>query len=145
MNAQPSRPKAAPVATPTTQPFWDGTQAGELRLQCCTACGKYQLYPRLRCPACGAAALAWVCASGRGRLHSYVISHLAAPGWEGEVPYVIAVVKLEEGPTMLSNLVGLPADPAALPLDLPLQVHFEPRGDMVVPLFRPIDTQEDAR
>jgi uncharacterized OB-fold protein len=62
---------------------------------------------------------------------------MAAPGWEGEVPYVIAVVKLDEGPRMLSNLVGVPADPAALTLDMPLEVVFEPRGNVMLPLFKP--------
>ncbi|MCZ4313961.1 Zn-ribbon domain-containing OB-fold protein [Comamonadaceae bacterium G21597-S1] len=140
MNAKTSlRPKAIPVPTPITQPFWDGTRAGELRLQRCSACGAHHLYPRFRCPACGADALTWVRASGRARLHSYVISHIAAPGWENEAPYVIAVVKLHEGPTMLSNLVGIAASPDALTLDMPLEVVFETRGDAVLPLFRAIN------
>ncbi|MHC0504769.1 Zn-ribbon domain-containing OB-fold protein [Achromobacter aegrifaciens] len=139
-----SRPKAAPVPTPTTLPFWEGTRAGELRLQRCGSCHAHHLYPRTRCPACGADALTWVRASGRGSLHSYVISHLAAPGWENEVPYVIAVVKLEEGPRMLSNLVGVPADPQALPLDMPLEIVFETRGEEVLPLFRPTNTKGGA-
>ena len=53
------------------------------------------------------------------------------------MPYVIAVVKLDEGPRMLSNLVGVPADPAALTLDMPLEVVFEPRGNVMLPLFKP--------
>jgi uncharacterized OB-fold protein len=62
---------------------------------------------------------------------------MAAPGWQGETPYVIAVVQLEEGPRMLSNLVGVPADPAALVLDMPLEVTFQVRGDKTLPLFKP--------
>jgi len=65
-----------------------------------------------------------------------VINHMPAPGWEGEVPYVIAVVQLDEGPRMMSNLVGVPADPAALELDMPLEVTFEARGNMMLPLFK---------
>jgi len=133
----PPAAKAVPVPTPTTKPFWDGTAAGELRVQQCDGCHKHFLYPRIRCPFCGSDKTTWVKTSGRGRLFSYVISHMAAPGWEGEVPYVIAVVQLDEGPRMMSNLVGVPADPAALVLDMPLEVTFEARGNMMLPLFRP--------
>jgi uncharacterized protein len=129
--------KAVPVPTPVTKPYWEATQAGELRIPRCTDCGMHFMYPRPRCPHCGSANLTWVKTAGRGTLYSYVINHMAAPGWEGDVPYVIAVVKLHEGPRMLSNLVGVPADPAALTLDMPLEVVFEPRGNVMLPLFKP--------
>ncbi|MFZ9405513.1 MAG: Zn-ribbon domain-containing OB-fold protein [Burkholderiaceae bacterium] len=137
MSAPTTPAKMVPAATPTSQPFWDGTQAGELRLQHCTDCAHHFLYPRLSCPKCGSRSLTWVRSAGRGRLYSYVISHMAAPGWQGETPYVIAVVQLDEGPRMLSNLVDVPADPAALELDMPLQVSFQARGDKMLPLFKP--------
>ncbi len=136
-SARPPAAKPVPVPVPVTQPFWEGTAAGELRLQSCGACGARVFYPRPRCPGCGADALSWVRASGRGRLHSYVISHMEMPGWAGETPYVIAIVELEEGPRMMSSLVGVPADPARLPLDMPLEVVFEKRGDMTLPMFKP--------
>jgi uncharacterized OB-fold protein len=107
----PPAAKAVPVPTPTTKPFWEGTAAGELRVQQCDGCHKHFLYPRVRCPFCGSDKTTWVATSGRGRLFSYVINHMPAPGWEGEVPYVIAVVQLDEGPRMMSNLIGVPADP----------------------------------
>jgi uncharacterized OB-fold protein len=75
--------------------------------------------------------------SGRGRLHTYVISHRAAPGFEADVPYAIAVVELDEGPRMLTNIVGVANTPESLVLDMPLEVDFEERGDQVVPVFRP--------
>ncbi len=132
--------KPGPQPTPASQPFWDGTRAGELRLQLCAGCARHVLYPRPRCPHCHSDRLNWVRASGRGRLYSYNISHLAAPGWEGETPYVIAVVELEEGPRMLSGLVGVAAKPELLPLDLPLEVVFEKRGEQVLPMFRPAES-----
>ncbi|QBY55401.1 Zn-ribbon domain-containing OB-fold protein [Cupriavidus oxalaticus] len=135
---QPGPAKPVPAPLPATRPFWEGAQAGELRVQLCDCCGKHVLYPRLRCPSCGADALSWVRASGRARLYSYVISHLAMPGWAGETPYVIAVVELEEGPRMMSSLVGVPADPAHLALDMPLEVAFEPRGETMLPVFKPM-------
>jgi uncharacterized protein len=68
---------------------------------------------------------------------SYVINHRPAPGFEDAAPYVIAIVELEEGPRLLTNVVGIQADPANLPLDMALQVDFEPRGALAVPVFRP--------
>ncbi|MCP9955509.1 Zn-ribbon domain-containing OB-fold protein [Actinomadura madurae] len=76
--------------------------------------------------------------SGRARLSSYVINHVPAPGYAGDVPYVIAIVQLDEGPRMITNLVDVPPDPRALPLDLPLELVIEPRGDQALPLFRPV-------
>ncbi len=80
--------------------------------------------------------MSWITAAGRGRLHTYLISHRPAPGF-GEVPYAIAVVELEEGPRMMANLVGVENTPEALVLDMPLEVDFEERGDQSVPVFRP--------
>jgi uncharacterized OB-fold protein len=137
MSVPSSVPKAVPQPTPTTAPYWEGTKAGELRLQHCADCRKYIFYPRIRCPHCGSANIPWEATSGRGKLHSYVINHVAAPGWQGETPYVIAIVELDEGPRMMSNLVGVAPDPEQLVLDMPLEVVFVPRGDQVLPLFQP--------
>ncbi len=127
--------KPAPEPTPDTQRFWDGAKAGELWIQRCTACGDPYFYPRAYCPRCASRDVEWFRASGRATLYSYVINHRPAPGWDE--PYVIAVVELEEGPRMMTNVVGVPAEPESLPLDMLLQVTFEPRGDYAVPLFEP--------
>jgi uncharacterized OB-fold protein len=80
-------------------------------------------------------------ASGRARLESYVINHRPAPGFEG--PYSIAVVALEEGPRMLTNVVGCPQTPESLVLDMSLEVVFEPVSDEIaLPLFRPARRSE---
>jgi uncharacterized OB-fold protein len=129
--------KAAPVPTPETQPYWDAANRGELQLQRCRSCDELYFYPRPFCPTCLGDDIAWEVVSGRGTLHSYNIVHRPPPGWEEDVPYVIAIVKLEEGPTMMSNVVGVVADPAHLPIDLPLEVTFEARGEQQVPVFRP--------
>jgi uncharacterized OB-fold protein len=74
-------------------------------------------------------------ASGRGSLHSYVISHLPAPGFEP--PYAIAVVKLDEGPKMLTNIVGTDCNPDLLKLDDPVEVAFEAcNAQITLPLFK---------
>jgi uncharacterized OB-fold protein len=78
----PARPKAVPIPTPETQPYWDGAAAGELRIQRCRDCGKPYFYPRPICPSCGSGDVEWFTASGRATLYSYVINHRPAPGFE---------------------------------------------------------------
>ncbi|HWG16184.1 MAG TPA: Zn-ribbon domain-containing OB-fold protein [Streptosporangiaceae bacterium] len=129
--------KPVPVPTPETQPFWDGCAAGELRIQRCTDCGKPYFYPRPVCPDCGSKNVEWFTASGRATLYSYVINHRPAPGFADDGPYAIAVVQLEEGPRMMTNIIELPATPEALVLDMPLQITFEPRGHVSLPQFKP--------
>jgi uncharacterized OB-fold protein len=90
------------------------------------------------CPACGSRDVVWFTASGRATLYSYVINHRPAPGFEDDAPYAIAVVELDEGPRMMTSIVGLPATPEALELDMPLQVQFERRGDVSLPVFGPL-------
>jgi uncharacterized OB-fold protein len=128
----------APKPTPDTEEFFAGTKKGELRLQRCQSCGRAYFYPRTGCPYCGSTNVEWFTASGEATLYSYVISHRAAPGFDAEVPYAIAVVELTEGPRMLSNIVGVPNTPENLPLDLALTVEFEARGEEMVPVFRPV-------
>lgn len=132
--ADPKRPLPAP--TPETRHFWEGARAGELRLQRCDACSRSYFPPRPFCPACGSREVSVYAASGRATLHSYVINHRAAPGFEA--PYAIAVVELREGPRMMTNIVDCPQTPEALVLDMPLEVVFAPQNDEIsLPLFRP--------
>jgi uncharacterized OB-fold protein len=142
----PPRSKALPAPTPETQPYWDGAKAGELRIQrCVDEGGKAFFYPRPICPFCGSTNVEWFTASGDATLYSYVINHRAAPGFEDEGPYAIAVVQLAEGPRMMTNLVGVPNTPEALVLDMPLHVTFQERGDVAVPVFAPANSQEGAK
>lgn len=137
-------PKFVPRATPETQRYWDGAAAGELWIQRCTPEQHAFFYPRTSCPTCGTEELEWLQASGRATLYSYVISHRPAPGFTP--PYFIAVVELEEGPRMMTNLVGVEPTRERVDLDMPLVVDFEQRGDeMSVPVFRPALTQEEGR
>ncbi|GAB4332328.1 MAG: OB-fold domain-containing protein [Dehalococcoidia bacterium] len=129
--------KPVPQPTPETQHFWDGTKAGEIRLQRCNACHHVYFPPRPFCPKCASKDIAVFTASGRGRLFSYVINHRSMPGFEA--PYAIAVVELDEGPRMMTNMVDVEQTPEALQLDMPVEVTFEQRSeDIFVPLFRPV-------
>ena len=132
------KPRSLPEPTPETQHFWDGTRAGELRLQRCHACGNMYFPPRPFCPACASRDVEVFAASGRGSLLSYVINHRPHPSFDG--PYAIAVVKLDEGPTLMSNIVDCPQTPEALVLDMPLEVVFDRQNESItLPLFRPPD------
>ena len=140
----PPRSKAVPAPTPETQPYWDGAAAGELRIQRCVDCGEPYFYPRPLCPSCGSGNVEWFTTSGDATLYSYVINHRPAPGFEDEAPYAIAVVQLAEGPRMMTNLVGVPATPEALLLDMPLRVTFQQRGDISLPVFTPASAEENS-
>jgi uncharacterized OB-fold protein len=129
--------KATPKPTPETAPYWEAANRGELQIQRCIACRRYYFYPRTACPHCGSTDVTWETVSGRGRLHTYVINHRPAPGFEDEAPYAIAVVELEEGPRMMANITGVPNTPDQLELDMSLEVRFEPRGEQTVPVFTP--------
>jgi uncharacterized OB-fold protein len=128
--------RSLPVPTPETRHFWEGTRAGELRLQKCSDCEHTYFPPRPFCPQCSSRNVEVVVASGRATLESYVISHRPHKAFEG--PYAIALVALEEGPRMMSNIVDCAQTPEALQLDMPLRVTFEDAGeDIHLPLFAP--------
>jgi uncharacterized OB-fold protein len=129
--------RARPIPTPETQHFWDGTKAGELRLQRCDACDHVYFPPRPFCPSCASRKVSVFPASGKATLYSYVINHRpAAPGFTP--PYAIAVVTLEEGPRMMANILDCPQTPEALVLDMPLKVKFEKLDDAItLPQFVP--------
>ncbi|MBS1676372.1 MAG: Zn-ribbon domain-containing OB-fold protein [Actinobacteria bacterium] len=128
---------AVPEPTPDTLPFWEAAGRGVLSIQRCIDCAAHFFYPRDHCPTCLGDRVEWTEVSGRATLHTYLICHDPAPGFENDVPYVIAIVELEEGPRMMSNIVGVEPDPELLPLDLPLEVVFEERNSVVLPFFRP--------
>lgn len=132
-----------PTPTPETQHFWDGTRDGELRLQRCGDCQNVYFPPRPFCPECLSRTVSIFAATGRATLYSYIINHRATPNSGFEAPYSIAVVELEEGPRMMTNVVETEQTPEALVLDMPLEVVFEAVSDEIsLPLFRPA---KDAR
>lgn len=126
-----------PTITAVTQPFWDAVDDGRLIFQRCTDCGAAVLYPREICPRCWADALQWEDGSGRGRLKTYsIVSKPGHPGWAPAAPYVIGLVTLDEGPTMLSHILCGDHRPV-----VGLPVEFAPTrvGDWRLPFFRLAD------
>lgn len=127
-----------PQPTPETRHFWEGCKAGELRLQKCVACDHTYFPPRPFCPGCGSREVEVFSASGKASLYSYVINHRPRPDF-GTEPHSIAVVTLEEGPRMMTNIVGCPQTPEALQLDMALEVTFLQASDEIaLPLFQPV-------
>jgi uncharacterized OB-fold protein len=127
--------KPIPSITPLTEPYWDGCAHEELRIQRCGSCGAAVFFPRQWCPACWTTDLNWERASGRGSIVACsVVSQAPYASYAGD-PYVVAIVRLEEGPHLMCNIVGCP--PGTVMVGDPVQVTFEGRGDVTVPQFRP--------
>jgi uncharacterized OB-fold protein len=132
-----------PPTSQLTEPYWDAARRGELAVQRCVRCGERPFPPRAHCPSCGAPSLSWAPVSGRGTLHSYTVAHRAPhPVFAGQLPLVVAIVQLEEGPRMVTNLVG--CDPAGLEVGMAVEARFEPidESDMVLPVFVPLRGDE---
>ena len=132
------RPLPTPI-TPEAKPFWDGCRAEKLMLPRCEECGHVFFYPRILCPRCHSRQVGWMQASGRGTLHSFEIAHQAfQKAWKIKPPYVLAMVQLEEGPRMMSNLINVEPSPKAIRCDMPVEVVFTKVSDEVtLPLFQP--------
>jgi uncharacterized OB-fold protein len=124
-------------------PYWDAARRHELVIQRCCACERHVFYPRPTCPHCGAHDLAWVPASGRGTVHTFTVARRPThPAFADRVPYVIAIVELEEGPRLTTNIVG--CEPDDVHIDMPVQVTYEDLEDenaTTLPVFRPADEQ----
>ncbi len=130
--------KPAPVVNPWARPFWDAARENQLKIQKCKDCGKHIFYPRLACPDCFSDNVEWVAASGKGTIYSFTVVENNAPSaFIQDIPYVVAVIRLEEGVQMLSNIVD--CDPYSLSCDMPVTVTFEKLNDeFVLPKFKPV-------
>jgi hypothetical protein len=127
-----------PVASPETRAYWDAARRHELQLQRCRACGRHVFYPRAVCPHCFSVDLEWRRVSGRGRLHTFTVVHRGLRDFPLGSPYVIAIVELDEGPRLMTNLVGVEADPAKIRIGTPVEVVFEDvSAEVTLPRFRP--------
>jgi uncharacterized OB-fold protein len=119
-----------------TQPFWDGCREGRFLLRHCNACGDDHFYPRPFCPKCWSDDVEWKAASGRGTLYTYsIVYQNDLPPFNERVPYVAAVVELEEGPRVMTNIEGIPF--GELRVGMPVAVHFKPLDDEItIAIFR---------
>ncbi len=118
----------APIVNPDSQVYWDGARRGRLMIRKCGACGRMHFLPRHLCPACWSTDLEWIESCGRGTVHSFTIIRRAPlPAFTERVPYVVALVDLEEGPRMMANILG--ADALQTCIGDAVEVCFEERGD----------------
>jgi uncharacterized OB-fold protein len=126
-----------PITDSSTQPFWEAARKGKLLIKRCRACGRAHFYPRTFCPSCWSEDVEWMEASGRGTLYTYSIVYKNdLPPFPDRVPYIAAIIDLEEGPRMMSNVVDCPFED--LRVGMPLEVGFRQETDEVtVPVFRP--------
>ena len=123
------------ILNPVSRPFWEGCAQGVLRLQRCHTCNRPWFYPRACCPQCLGSQYEWVTAGGRGSVYSFsVIRRGPAPAFRP--PYVLALVELQEGVRLLSQVVA--CSPEAVYVGMPVQVTFAPSPlGLTVPLFAP--------
>ena len=130
-------PRPRPEPTPISRPFWEATARGEFMIQHCARCAQNIFYPRINCPGCGGRELGWRPTSGRGSVYTFTVARRPThPAFADRVPYVIAVVELEEGPRVTTNLVD--CDPEAVAIGMPVEVAFEEAVDgIAIPVFRP--------
>lgn len=129
-----SLPQHSP-ANADSKPYWDAAQEGRLVFKKCSACGHLQFPPRHLCPKCWCEQAQWVESSGRGRVHSFsVVRRAPTPEHAAKVPYVLAIIDLEDGPRMMTNIVG--EDALQVAINDAVSVVFEQREGYSIPQFR---------
>jgi uncharacterized OB-fold protein len=131
--------KPLPAPDPATREYWEAAKRGELRMPKCADCGKFHFYPRTLCPHCGSVNLEWQLCSGSGVVYSYTVVHRApSPAFESDVPYVVAVIALEEGPHLMSTVIDVPPDKVLIGQRVRVDFRRAGEGDVVLPVFRPV-------
>ena len=129
--------RAEPPVTPEAEAYWDATRDKRLVLPWCKECDRPFWYPRPVCPACLSPNVEWREASGRGEVYAVSVMHRPGnPTMQSRVPYAVALVELEEGVRVMTNIVGV--DPGEVKIGMPVSVTWEPLSDgRHLPLFEP--------
>ena len=128
--------KVLPPETEISRPFWEGCKQGQLRIQQCQSCDRFQFYPRIVCSSCGGNALQWKAVSGRGKLASYTVVRRGISR-AYQAPYVVVLVDLEEGVRMMSSLAV--SESLDVSVGTQVEVAFEDWGEgHVLPVFKPV-------
>ena len=128
--------KPLPTVVGETRAYWDACRRGQLLIQRCDKCEEYQFYPRGICAHCWSENPAWVQASGKGTVWTYTVTYQNRTTGFDQGPYVLALVELEEGVRMFTNIVG--CDPNEVTIGMPVEVTFERATDQIsIPYFKP--------
>jgi uncharacterized protein len=121
-----------------SRPYWEGLAQGQLRIQRCKTCTKAVFYPRAICPHCHSDQLEWIVASGNGTIYTYTVAHQAFGPFAADVPFVIALVELEEGARMMSRIIDAPRE--RVTIGAAVSVTFESIGEeLTLPYFRLVE------
>jgi hypothetical protein len=130
--------KPLPGVDEESKPFWDFCKQHELRVQKCLQCGQLFYPPSSMCPHCQHFKTEWIKLSGKGRVYSFIkVRRANHPGFAKEVPYTAAIVETEEGPRLLSNVIG--CSPEDVHIDMPVEVVFEDvTKEFSLPKFKPL-------
>jgi len=130
--------KPLPVVDEDTAPFWKYCKSHELRMQKCENCGYIRFPASILCPKCHSMEAKWTRLSGKGRIYSFVIfRHAFHPSFKDDIPYAAAIIQLDEGPRLDSNITDCPLED--IRIDMPVEVYFDDvTGDISLPKFRPV-------
>jgi uncharacterized OB-fold protein len=126
-----------PTPDDDTRPFWDAARDGRLLIKRCASCGRAHHYPRPFCPYCWSRDVDWEQARGSGTVYTFSVVHKNdLPPFNERVPYVAAIVELDEGPRMMTNVVDCAIDDVEV--GMPVEVTFRAIDeDVTIPVFRP--------
>jgi hypothetical protein len=129
--------KPLPRPSEDSAPYWEAANKGELRMQKCGECGHVRFPPSLLCARCLSDKARWVKLSGRGKVYSWIVIHQSQhPAFNADTPYNVAIIELEEGPRLHSNIVGCANED--IHIGMPVEVVFERvSDDTAMPKFRP--------
>ena len=137
MTTEYSKPLPRPPNEELSRPFWDAAKRHQMVLPRCKTCANLFFYPRELCPNCYSSDTEWVGVSGKGRLYSYTVVYQPAhPAFQPDTPYIYAIVQLDEGPRIPTNLVDCEIEDARI--DMPVEVAFEDvSDDATLGMFKP--------
>lgn len=133
-----AKPLPRPESRGLTAPFWEAAKRHELVCQRCDQCSNWIFYPREQCPSCFSTQLDWAPVTGHGRVFAFtIVNQPAHPGFESEVPYAYAIVQLDEGVRMPTNIVECSLED--IQVDMPVTVVFDDlSADWTLVKFRPM-------
>ena len=131
--------KPLPQPDPVTQPYWDSLKAHEMQIQRCNDTGKFFFYPRGISPYTLSDNISWEKVSGKGTLYAYtIVQNQRQPGFAEEVPYIVAMIDLEEGPRMMTNLIDIEPTPETVKIGMAVEIVYDDVTDEItLPKFRP--------
>ena len=120
--------KPSPLPNADTKPFWEACNRESMIYQQCQSCHYHQFYPRRICKQCGSDNLVWVTATSRGTVYSFTVQYRApTPAFREDVPYVIALIDLDDGIRMMMNIKN--CNPEDVHIGMPVRIIFEERGE----------------